>query len=82
MTDKERIALLEELLEREKNEAKEGELRTLAFVIERFCGGKIEFSVEDIASAWDQIDIQRIYIDEKIIYITRPAAAAEPSTED
>jgi hypothetical protein len=54
--------------------AEGAEMRMLAFVIERFCGGKIEFEVGEISAAWDTIDIRRTYKDGRITYVTRRQA--------
>jgi hypothetical protein len=43
----------------------------LAFVVDRFCGGKIEFSVEEISSVFYDIDILRTCQNGKITYATR-----------
>ena len=71
MTDKDVIAMLEEKLEEDKQSAEENELRILAYVIERFCGGRIQFSVDDISSVWMRLEVQRTHRDGIITYTTR-----------
>jgi hypothetical protein len=56
--------------EREED-AKFHHYEELAFIIERFCGGKIEFPAEDLCEAFECIDIQRSCIDGVITYVTR-----------
>ena len=71
MTDKEVIAMLEEKLEEDKHFAEENALRDLAYVIERFCGGKIQFSIDDISRVWVRLEIRRTHCDGIITYVAR-----------
>lgn len=65
------IKALEEHFEENKKWSEIHHYQELAFIIDRFCGGKIEFPVEDIMSETDNLDIQRAYRDGRVTYITR-----------
>lgn len=79
MKDDDSFLISHEQFEREKSWVEETGLRTLAFVIHRFCGDKIEFTTEDICSTEHLLDIRRTYCDGKITYVTR---LASPPPED
>ena len=63
-----------------KRMAEREKFELAAFIIHRFCGGKIEFTLDEFAEALQQIDLQRYgNNDGRVVYITRPA---NPPAED
>ena len=86
MTDKQ-LQPLEELLAEIQEELADirgkfledlqGEYRALAFVIHRFCGGKIDYTVDEISAVSHRdIDILRTYRDGRT-----PARSSEPAAK-
>ena len=65
------LEILESLYKEKQHFLEIDKFEELAFIIHRFCGGKISFPVEDIAESHGEIDIQRTYSDGVITYITR-----------
>ena len=55
----------------EREATQEQDMMILAFVIHRFCGGKIEYPLEEFMDSLERIDIQRTYRDGKVTYVTR-----------
>lgn len=62
-SDSELVELLTERIGEVEQMQKEFALHDLAFVIHRFCGGKISYTVEEIQKVHLKIDIIRTYVD-------------------